>query len=723
MRYAPLLLTALFAAACGGGSDSPAPAPVAVAPVPMPAPPPPPPPPLAPQGVVDLAQAAATFEVDPAGVGGDGAGDGGVGGAAGDGSPLRRATIVLTDSTGKTLTGQTDDKGAYLLRYKTTDYKTPFVVKVLDAGGSVLAAPSEIDIPSGKAARVNINPLTDKIASDVLPGTVTGTDKQFSAASLNLAGLSQAKTNLLTSVRAALSTAGVANADQFDPVRSVYKYDGTGVDAVIESISHGRNPATGATQLAAKLAPLVTAADGSVVPTLISASTPLATTQVAISSNPALTFSKITAWVNFVNSCLAAGTATVNCSGAATLSFVSLNYKQNSKDFAEDFVTLFSETGRQGVLGSEIRNPNILFIGRFTGSTVDDLAVVEVTIRQPRTGPLTGNTTTPIEYTKTLVFKRDDATTGLRAGNWILHGNQRTYNWSIAPRYFTLIQQNPARQADVVGNVPSRTTSGILMSFDTAVFNASSRSYVDAGLYAVRLKGPGLPLAGVVFAPSTSGVGRFLTVLNKTGLIPAEGTTSARPQADFRMGAVTYPSGAAYSTATWPGNPSGSNSPMYPDSSTSTDFSKLQAFNQYTAEIYVKGSTAPIVETARLLAGIEAPVNYLQRPLHDLTPSVADITPPQPSVTNIVARWVRNPLATRIESAYFAYATATGTTFVSNGFLADSLSLNPISNSVNIPIFFGTAPAFTPTGFESREIGLSGFAARAQFQQSVIWNN
>jgi hypothetical protein len=719
MRYAPLLLTALFAAACGG-SDSPAlaPAPVEVTPAPSPSAPPPPPPPLAPQGVIDLTQAVATFEVDTAGVGGDSAGDGGVGGAAGDGSPLRRATVVLTDSTGKTLTGQTDDKGAYLLRYKTADYKTPFVVKVLDAGGNVLAAPSEIDIPSGKAARVNINPLTDKITSDVLPASVSGTDKQFSAASLSVAGLAQAKTDLLASVQAALGTAGVANAAQFDPVRSVYRYDGTGVDAVIESISHGRNPATGVTQLAAKLAPVVTAADGSVNPTLISASTPLATTQVAISSNPALTFSKITAWVNFVNSCLTAAPATVNCSGLTALTFVSLNYKQSSKDFAEDFVTLFSETGRQGVLGSEIRNPNILFIGRFPGSTTDDLAVVEVTIRQPRTGPLAGNNPNPIEYTKTLVFKRDDTTTGLKAGNWILHGNQRAYNWSINPNYLTLIQQNPARQADVSGNVPSRTTSGIRMVFDTEVFNTTSRTYVDAGLYAVRLKGPGLPAAGVVYAPTSATTGGFFTILNKTGVIPAEGTTSSRPQADFRMGAVTYPSGAQYNTATWPGN-----LPHYADSPTTTDFSKLQIFNQYTAEIYIKGNPTPVVETSRVLASIETPINYVQRPLHDLTPSVSLITPPQPSTSSILARWTRNPLGTRIESAFFAYAISTGTTFSSSINVADGFSLSPISTSVTIPIVQGTAPAFVPAGFESREIGITGFAARARFVQSVIWSN
>ena len=53
--------------------------------------------------------------------------------------------IVLTDVAGKTLTGQTDDAGNYLIRYKTAEIKPPFVMKVIDAGGNVLAAPSEAD--------------------------------------------------------------------------------------------------------------------------------------------------------------------------------------------------------------------------------------------------------------------------------------------------------------------------------------------------------------------------------------------------------------------------------------------------------------------------------------------------------------------------------------------------------------------------------------------------
>jgi hypothetical protein len=145
--------------------------------------------PLTPVVPVDFASAQASFAVASDGVGGDGAGDAGVGGAAGDGAALRRATIVLTDNTGKTLSGQTDDAGNYLIRYKSADIKPPFVMKVIDAGGNVLAAPSEATVPVGKVARININPLTDKLTSDILAASIPGTDKQFNGSNLNLAAL------------------------------------------------------------------------------------------------------------------------------------------------------------------------------------------------------------------------------------------------------------------------------------------------------------------------------------------------------------------------------------------------------------------------------------------------------------------------------------------------------------------------------------------------------
>ena len=387
---------------------------------------------------------------------------------------------------------------------------------------------------------------------------------------------------------------------------------------------------------------------------------------------------------------------------------MSADYLHNSKDFDEDFSTLFSETDRSGVKGSEMRNPNILYIGRYAGSTTEDLAIVEVTVRQPRTGPLAGNQTAPIEYTKILVFKRDDITSGLKAVNWVLHGNRKAFIWSIDPRYFTVEQKNPA----ATGTNISRTTSGLRMIFQPNVFNATTRTYVPSNVYAVRMKGPGLPAAGVVWAPYTGG-GAF-TILNKTGVIPSEGVKATIPSSDFRFAGVVFPTGAPVDANQWLGTGGASSSPAYADVQL-TSFSPFQAFNVYTAEIYKNGSTTPVVEYSRILAPIESPAAFVKRPLHDLSPSVALIQPPQPATTSTQVQWVRNPLAPRIEFGYFG---SFGSTYF-NANVPDAFSLTPTSSSV---VINGASPAVsgTATGVY-REVGMTGSAARANFSHGLAW--
>jgi hypothetical protein len=227
--------------------------------------------PLTPAAQTDLDKVAALYGIDVAGVGGDSGGDGG---AAGDGAPLKRIDVTLTDSKGNTVTGKAD------------------AVASVDAG---------------------------------------------------------------------LKLAGIADTAKFDPVKSIYKYDGTGVDAVLESISHNRDGQTGATQLRAKLSAVQTDATGTVIPTLITASTPLATTSVAVSTIPGLTFSKLNAWVNEMNRCLAlssaARSADAICSGS-TATLVSPGFKHNGRDFAENYRALYSESGRTAVQGSTLKNAN-----------------------------------------------------------------------------------------------------------------------------------------------------------------------------------------------------------------------------------------------------------------------------------------------------------------------------------------------------------------------------
>ncbi len=729
--------------ACGGGSSG---TPAVTPPVVVVDP-------LAPAVPVDLASAAATYGIDVSGTGGDAGGDGGAAGSAGDGAPLKSARVTLTDAKGTVVTGRTDQNGQYLLKFKTSSFTAPYVLRVVDAGGSLLSSVTDEVATTGKVVRINVNPLTDKITSDVLVSSVAGTDKNFDGSSIDKTKLAKAKADLIASLNAALSTAGVASTAAFDPIKSVYSYDGTGVDAVIESLTHARDPATGATQLWVKLGAVSTAADGSVTPALVSAATPLPTTAVALPSNAALTFSKLNAWVIEVNRCLALAPTVIdaNCDDADGTRLLTTNYRQNSKNFEEDFRTLFSDGQSQNsthIQGSTLANPVVLFFSRYPSTagsnpqTIDDLAVVELTVRQPRTGPLAGNISAPIEYTKTLVFKRDDALTRAKAGNWILHGNQRNYDLTITPRYYKFSQVNPLRQANAAGGAPGTILAELFPFINTNRYDAATSSYVPANIRAVRVTGPGLPTAGLVMtASSASGTAGYLVIHNKVGAVTAGTMLSSLANNSFRLSGVTD-TGAALYAGYWPvtaGTAGASAGHAYADTPVS-DYSSLRAYSQYRFEIFLNsnpGNTTPdAIETARILAPISPPAGVLGLPLNDVTPSVALVTPPAGSGCSFNMSWINNPNGAAITNAYVygeerSPKNATSGTFstlrsVVNYSLPDAFLVSnrpsgaTVANCQNVLI---PSLGNTAGGGDYREFAIRSTLGRAQYYNGLRWNN
>lgn len=694
--------TLVFLSACGGGGGSTTTTtttPVVVDPLA----------PVATTNIADLTGIGAD------GVGGDSGGDSGADGAAGDGAPLKGAEVTLVDAKGNEVKGKTDSNGRFLLKFKSSVFTAPFVARVSDAGGNVLASVTDEVAITGKSIKININPLTDKITSDVIPADVAGTDKVFNGSKVSGAKLAAAKANLLASVKDALATAGIADSSKFDPIKSVYAYDGTGVDAIIESISHSRDPATGATQLRAKLAGVTNAADGTTNPTLITAGTPLAVSQVAIASNQALTFGKINAWVNSINACLATSSpsalpSTPECQDDDGSRLISNSYKQNSRNFEFDFTALVSENDRSHVPGSVFKNPAILAFTRSPGATFDDRAVVEFTIDQPRTGPLSGNITTPIQYTKVVIFKRDDSLTRAVAGNWIAFGNQRSYDWGVEPLYLAQTQLNPSAT-----NFPSQMRSGVRMNFSSTVLNTTTNSFISAGVFAVRMKGPGLPATGVVLAPTSTATVATFTILNKTGVIPSPGTLATAVQRDFRMSGAILGTGAALAPTDW----NGAN--VYSaNTATETDMSKLQAYNRYTAEIYRTADPAnPVIESTLILAPVQTAVSMAKIPLQDLTPSTSVIAAGS-SVSSVTVAWARVTGAVKIESA-FALFFGSGPGVTNSVNLSDAFSLNPTSTSAVVTNGATGFPASNAT--QTREVGLFGRAARSAFNTTLIRTN
>ena len=726
-RLASVLVCSWALLACSGGGSS---TPTAVAAAD----------PLAPSPAVELATALTVLGIETGGEGGDSAGDAGVAGAAGDGAPLKGAVVTLIDAKGVQVSGLTDSAGNFLMKFKSANITAPLVLRVVDAGGNVLSSVSADSAAVGKVIRANINPLTDKITSDVLNSTVVGTDKTFDGSKVDLTKLAKATADLVASVKDALAKAGIADSSKFDPMKSVYKYDGTGVDAVIESISHSRDPVTGATQLRAKLVALSNSADGTVVPTLISASTPLSTTLVATADSPTLTFGKLNSWITAANRCLAMSNtdanADANCRDGTSL--VLPGYMHNSMDFSEHFKTLFSAPDRGHIQGSSFRNPTLLFTTKYADSTAsyDDAAVVEITIRQPSTGSLPD----PIEYTKTLIFKRDDSLSAAAAGNWILNGNQRSYNLSVATRYKIEKQMNAVRANNTAGGQPDTLQSRLNFSINKYRFDRTAQTWVDAGIRAVRVTGPGLPQpvtsggtttpGGIVMVPSTAIGQNVLAVYNTTGVVPTSTPTTNATNSSYGLAAI-MPNG----TALYDGYFS-TNEPNNSASTMLTDFSSLQAYSRYKFEIFLTSNTSGNpdgIEYSYNLAPVFSPIAMLTMPLNDITPSEGLVQPTQASSTSVTVAWTNNLNAAPVNSAQVftqerspkgATSGFTTNTINQNPTIASAYSLNarPISSAVAAPT--GTPfHALTTAAGDFRQIAIWSSQGRADVQRLLKWNN
>lgn len=700
--------------------------------------------PLAPAAPVELATAASALGIETGGVGGDDAGDAGVAGGAGDGAPIKGAVITLVDKNGVQLTGLTDSSGGFLIKFQASKITAPLVLRVVDAGGNVLSSVSADSAAVGKVIRANINPLTDKITSDVLSSTVVGTDKTFDGSKVDVSKLAQAKANLVTSVQAALAKAGVADTSKFDPVTSTYKYDGTGVDAVIESVSHSRDPATGATQLRAKLVAVSNAADGSVVPTLITASTPLAANLVATADNPGLTFAKMNSWLTAVNRCfgmtVAASDADAVCKEGGAGRLVSADYKHNSMPLTVHLKNLFSASAYGDyVQGSTLRNPTLLFTAKYPNSTAsyDDLAVVEVTIRQPSVGSGAGAddvSTDPIEYTKVLVFRRDDTLSSATAGNWILHGNQRNYDLGVSTRYRILKQMNPSRSNNSSGGIPDQLQSRLQFSFNQYRYDATSQ-WVDAGVRAVRVTGPGIPSAGLVLLPTSVTGQTSFAFRGSNNTVPSSAVTTGNSQNSYGLAAVAMDGTDVYGTY-FSSMESGTGW-----STMLTDFSALQANARYKFEIFLKSSTstdtADAIEYAYNVAPVFSPKAMLAMPLNDISPSVPLVQPSQAASRTLTVSWTNNNSAAPVyraqvyaEERYPKGAITAVTSYTTLRInrtpgvsAAYSLGVRPTSQLVYSPDASTLFPSLTTAAGDYRQLAIWSWQGRADVQSMVRWDN
>jgi hypothetical protein len=178
----------------------------------------------------------------------------------------------------------------------------------------------------------------------------------------------------------------------------------------------------------------------------------------------------------------------------------SASYKRNGQNLLEYW-------GHQlrNVLpdGARLGTPEVL--GLVKNANGEDLA----TVRLPFTSPQGAGS-----YVETA--RR------LASGAWAIEGNQRNYDASVSVRVLRATDASsngyvPASGPDKGKNV------GQLSAYSTRLYLHFNQAGPNGkGVYAVRVKGPGLPAAGVVLARSSScGTGDYLAFFSNNGALPA----------------------------------------------------------------------------------------------------------------------------------------------------------------------------------------------------------
>lgn len=179
-----------------------------------------------------------------------------VSGVAATGAALAGAKITVCDANGTSKTATTASDGSYSI--DAANLTAPLLISVTTApfatingvpqpaNGTIAYAALLDSLTSGAKNTANVNQLTDKISSDVAS---TDLSLKGSVQLINLCKTAGIKAATITSKTAelralvvdALKAKGVTDADAFDPVKTSMKADHTGIDAVLDMVSHNRD--------------------------------------------------------------------------------------------------------------------------------------------------------------------------------------------------------------------------------------------------------------------------------------------------------------------------------------------------------------------------------------------------------------------------------------------------------------------------------------------------
>lgn len=638
-----------------------------------------------------------------------------ISGVAAYGAPLADATIVVSDGNGRTTTATADANGVYSAT--VTGFTAPLlIVASANSGESTRRYLSILDsVPAvGTTATANVTPLTLAV---VAMASTNGTDPEefvrdaSKLKNLNTADIATAVTKLQGALGPVLTDVGLSNS--FNPMRTVFAADRNSAgDKLLDTIKVSVSD-QGVNLLNAR-APIANNGAGDSNSVTIKGISGAAPSPLPTPTLPYADLVGLDAWRNQANSCLAlppaqrvsnsGGTYTFLSSCAAVTGF-SFGYKYNGYTLAQTWGPRLLN----GIpAGAVMAYPEILtFIKNAAG---DDTALVRLSYSSPVGGG------SYIETARKI------------SGQWAIDGNQRNYDAgvTVALQRQEDVSTNPWKVGGVSVGKASAYYSRIYFRFNQTGPNGSD-------VYAVRVKGPGLPATGLVFARSSAcGPSDFLAFYSNDGGLPPA-TLASQPTSSTGNGwnLDAVPWGSNYTGSNFYSDWRGTYDRFSSSAQTPVVFSTIPEFASYAWEVFTtaNGATPSATFNTRMATRPVAASEGSKMPWASFSAAAREYVNPSVSakageLTSVNLDWTVTTSAPRVRSAYIVGFDGTNRmTLDSNVAKLGDTSVSPVAveerNANNGVCSYNKLPAFSATT-GSRFISTRQSTERGlQLQQSL----
>lgn len=615
-------------------------------------------------------------------------------GVAATGAPLAEGQVQVLDRSGASVCTNapvtTDASGTYSCQLSATS-QAPMAIVVRDPQGLVSPLVSLVASKpaAGAAATVHATPLTTAIAQQLDTPARTGLPRSAMAwvqspaalANLDLAALSAVKANLVAQLADVLATLGL-DASTFDPTSGpLVAGSRTGADALLEQVrvtfrSDGvpllgnvLNSGTAAVAMAG-----VSAGSFSTVPVSIWTSDPGGATSFSLV--------ELDHFRTALQACFAVpsgqrapGPDTVNrrllsvaeacrtfIAGLEDSAVVDMDFLQNGYAAEVFFYSLLTDPDMDG---GAVHAPELL---RLTQSP-DGRHRALINLRVVDHNGVAGN--------RILVAQKFPGSRPEGQSQWWLVGNQRAVDVVLRAAVVQREQMIPANLLDASSFFDEALRSRVEVGLQISVRRPNNGGTVsdpnnpNNAVRYVRVKGPGLPIAGVVMADVAPTDGRSdMSYLNATGTIPTSVDRAENSGNIFRLqrtrglaDSATPRSNPGVDEAS-PAAVNWAHPSMYgqsPATDWQVDLSTVVAGSAYTFEVFCASTSTPCHSfQSLLLTSLPSAMTAAQLPWAQWTDGTrAQLGGDAPASSTVNLAWTAPVGLERVTSAYVQGYTPT----------------------------------------------------------------